>query len=150
MNLTEPMKNYVVSQRPTSDAELDIRSGSNLIEKVYVANEGVKHFDQQFKTFIYRLSSHSGLMVIRGNYVMLDLNLNGIPDEVYFRGSYKDKRHQYWTYLLPIGTSEDTLAESTYHYRYTDSLYLVLEYIIDHYPVDDAPNFKTAPPESLL
>jgi hypothetical protein len=150
MNLTEPMKNYVVSRKPDADAELDIRNKGNLIEKVYEMNEGVKHFDQQFKTFIYRLSSQSGLMVMRGNYVILDFDLNGIPDEVYFRGSYKDEKRQYWTYLLPIGSGEDTLAGSTYHYRYTDSLYLVLEYILDYYPVEASPDFKKAPEGSLL
>lgn len=134
-----PMKQYVLKGYPSHDYDFDQKDKRNLIVKVFESREGIKHFDQQFKSFIYRLSADKGLMVTRGNYVMIDLNLNGVPDEVYLTGSYQDEKKKYWSYLVLVSSGENVLEGSSYHYRYTDSLFMVLQYILDHYPLDQVP-----------
>ncbi len=135
IKFTVPMKQYVLKDIPSEDANFEPQGSVSLLSKVYEIKQGLKHFDQQFKTFIYRLADKNALMVVRGRYVMIDLDLNGIPDEVYFMRTYISKAKKKLSYLLPVAQGEDVLAETTYQFRYTDSLFLVLEYIIDNFPI---------------
>lgn len=135
IKFSEPLEKYIVDEVPTKDAHIDKRSSECVISDVYETLEGIKHFDQLFETFVYRLSSRSGIMVIRGSYVFVDFDLNGIPDEVFFMRNYRDEHKKYWSYMLLLEEGEDALQGTSYQARYVDSLFLVLDYIVDNYPI---------------
>lgn len=136
INLVNPTKYYVLKAQPTNDNDFNPRNPGNLVTNILEFRHGIKHFDQQFQTFIYRIDSPSGLMVVRGNYVIVDFNCNGIPDKVFFIRKYRDELRKFLPYLLLVGEGEDRLAGSSYHARYIDSFYLMLEYIINNFPIE--------------
>lgn len=136
IKLNEIFQISVVSDVPKTDQQLDRSSKSSLVSKVLESKEGIRHFDQQFNTYIYRLAYDRGLMVVRGKYIFVDADLNGVPEALYFMGKYQDSRRNFHTYARVVAEGEDVLKNTAYHDRYLDSLYLVMDYILENYPFE--------------
>lgn len=135
IKFNEAEKKYVITDQSQNPYSFDPLRSSCRVNRVFEIIEGIRHFDQCFETYIYRVSNTKGLMVIRGNYAYVDLNLNGIPDYVYLIYSTQyAKNHR--SYFVSIAEKDENIENTTMHSRYTDSLCVVLEYILDNFPVD--------------
>ncbi len=134
--LNDPMEVVVVSGDPTKDAHLDSSSTDSKVVKILETNEGIQHFDQQFRTYVYRIAFDRGLMVRRGSYLYVDSDLNGIPESLYFLGKYRDKNSKYHIYAKTIGNGENIIRGTAYHERYLDALFMVMDYIMKNFPFE--------------
>ncbi len=148
IKFNQPEKKYVVQYNLQDPYSFNPDSSKYKINHVFQMKEGIRHFDQFFETYIYRLYNERGLMVIRGNYVFIDSNINGIPDFVYIMYNTKDIKN-YKSCLVLVASGDDKTEHTLMHSRYIDSLYLVLEYILDNYPINNTPD-KTEKVEAML
>ena len=114
----QPFKCYVFKEEPEKDSDIYIDN----IVKTFESNLAVKHFDQQFRISIYQLLSGKGLMIVRGKYVFIDANLNGIPEEIYLMYKYKNSKRDFIPYLSLLAEGENVLQDSAYHSRFRDTL----------------------------
>ena len=134
--LNEPMEISVVSSDPTKDAHLDQSSSESKVVSVFESSEGIQHFDQQFRTYIYRIAFDRGMMVKRGRYLYVDSDLNGVPDSLYFLNKYCDGKRKYHHYAKLISSGERVIKGTAYYERYRDALFMVMDYIVTNFPFE--------------
>ena len=125
---------YVLSKRPTSDVHFDSRSNDCLIKQSYKLNDAIRFFDRTSEIFLYRLAGFNGVLLVRGNYVYLDENLNGVPESIYMIQRYKTANRKALFYLLPVQQGEKTIKGSSKAKLFTDALATVLDIIQTQYP----------------
>ncbi|MCD6459037.1 hypothetical protein J7L67_00025 [bacterium] len=130
IKFTRDFKCYVFNEPPEKDSDFNIEN----ITKIYESDSAIKHFDQQFRISFYHLIAGNGIMLVRGKYVFIDSNLNGIPDAIYLMNKYKNSKRDFIPYLSLLAEGEDVLENSAYHSRYIDTMFVVLNYISDNFP----------------
>lgn len=132
ISIPDTLTYYVVSGRPTRDVHLDRRSTGSMVQTVYETKEGVRFHDETSEIFVYRIRHGRGLMMVRGNYVYIDSNVNGIPEEIYMTQRYRNSQRKYIHYMNPLQKGEQALKGSSKQKLYTDALSVLLSYVQDY------------------
>ncbi len=133
INHSDSLTYYVLSNRPTNDAQFDRRANGCLIKKTYSMYDAIRFFDRTSEIFLYRLADSNGLLLVRGSYVYVDENLNGIPEAIYMAQRYKTSDRKNFNYLLPVQRGEKTINGSSKAKLFTDSLDTIMDIIQTQY-----------------
>ncbi|MDX9702498.1 MAG: hypothetical protein RBU23_05575 [Candidatus Auribacterota bacterium] len=136
VKLNEPFTVEVVSEDPKKDSHLDSKGSDSKVLKVFESGELIQHFDQQFHSYIYRIAYGRGLMVKRGKYLFVDSDLNGVPESLYFLSKYVDARRRIHNCAKLIASGENVIKNTAYHERYLDTLFLVMDYLMNNFPFE--------------
>ncbi|MDX9703510.1 MAG: hypothetical protein RBU23_10765 [Candidatus Auribacterota bacterium] len=129
----DPLLYYVMSKKPSVDANFDMRANGSLVENVYEIEEGIRFFDKTSEIFIYRLARRKGLLVVRGTYVYLDEDVNGIPESIYMLQRYKNAKRKQLNYLQAVQKGETAIHGSSKEKFFSDSIATALNIIKTQY-----------------